>query len=128
MSIATVDTNLPLIQQLLIERGVLDAKRLAASRNTPTQPDESPERWLCRLDLANDHEIAEAYAEYLGIPLYDPPESEEVAVDHTLALSSREALPYPVRRPGRRAKTLSTWRSSRPTNSSCSTNSNCSRG
>ena len=92
MLIATVDTNLPLIQQLLIERGILDAKKLAASRNTPPLADESPERWLCRLHLANDHEIADAYAEYLGIPLYDPPESEEIAIDHSLARYLPEKL------------------------------------
>jgi type IV pilus assembly protein PilB len=92
MPIATSTINLPLIQQLLMDRGVLDPKKLIALRNAPALPDDTQERLLVRLELATDREVADAYAEYLGIPLYDPPESEEVVVDHGLARFLPEKL------------------------------------
>ncbi len=92
MPTATSTINLPLIQQLLMDRGVLDAKKLSSLRNAPALPDDTQERLLVRLELATDREVADAYAEYLGIPLYDPPESEEVVVDHGLARFLPEKL------------------------------------
>ena len=91
MAIATSADTQPLIVQILLKNGVLDPKRLSALRESPPKDDEIPERALIRLELATDRQIAEAYAEYLGVALYDPPVDDE-AVSLSLARVLPEKL------------------------------------
>jgi type IV pilus assembly protein PilB len=91
MTIAPTDSQ-PLIHQLLIESGELDPKRLSVLRESPPKDDEIPERALIRLGLATDRQVAETYAEYLAVPLHDPPEGDETVVDAALGRLLPEKL------------------------------------
>jgi type IV pilus assembly protein PilB len=92
MRIASANDSQPLIHELLTASGALDPKRLAALRESPPKDDETPERALVRLGLVSDREIAEAYAEFLAVAMYDPPEGDESAVDPSLARLLPEKL------------------------------------
>jgi type IV pilus assembly protein PilB len=63
----------PLIIDLLTKRGVLDAKKLEAVREARAKSTGPLERVLIKKGLASQREIAEAYAAYMGLPLYEPP-------------------------------------------------------
>jgi type IV pilus assembly protein PilB len=91
MPITAPADSQPLIVQILLKDGVLDPKGLATLRESPPAPGELPERALIRLDLATDRQVAEAYADYLGVPLYDPPADDEPA-DPALARLLPEKL------------------------------------
>ncbi len=91
MAIATSTDSQPLIVQVLLKNGVIDAKMLSVLRESPPMGDEIPERALIRLDLATDRQIAEAYADYLAVPLYDPA-AEDDAIDPTLSRVLPEKL------------------------------------
>jgi type IV pilus assembly protein PilB len=92
MSITAAPTDSqPLIVQVLLRAGALDPKDLVALRESPPKDGEIPERALIRLGLATDREIAEAYAQYLAVPLFDPP-SEDETFDHALSRVLPEKL------------------------------------
>jgi len=91
LAIATPADSQPLIVQILLKGGVLEPRRLAALSESPPRDGETPERALIRLELATDRQVADAYADYLGVALYDPP-AEDDAVDHALARVLPEKL------------------------------------
>ena len=83
--------NQPLIIEILTGRGMLDPKKLESLRDTRTKDDDLIERQIIRLGYATDREIASAYAEHLGLTLFEPrPETEEI--DRSLARLLPEKL------------------------------------
>jgi type IV pilus assembly protein PilB len=68
---AELNGSLPLIVRLLFDRGHLDSKKLVELTEFQ-QKDSSPvEAILVKKGLARDHDIAQAYAEYLVSPLFE---------------------------------------------------------
>src|SRR5947209_1899524 len=62
----------PLIVQLLLDKGILDAAKLEALREAQARDNGPLEAILVRKGLTADRDIAEAYAEYLVLPLFEP--------------------------------------------------------
>jgi type IV pilus assembly protein PilB len=62
----------PLIVQLLLRKGVLDPQKLETLREAQSRDSGPLEALLVRKGLAGDRDIAEAYAEYLVLPLFEP--------------------------------------------------------
>jgi type IV pilus assembly protein PilB len=72
---STVDgsSRQPLIVQLLLREGTLDAKGLEVLREAQSKENSPVERVLAKKGLANDRDIARAYAEHLALPLFEAP-------------------------------------------------------
>jgi type IV pilus assembly protein PilB len=94
----------PLILQLLLERGVLDPKKLEVIREAHSKERGLLESILVKLGMVGDREIAEAYSQYLMVPLM-PELSDDAELDPELATLlpeklCRESLLVPVARRG----------------------------
>ena len=104
MSSVDLGNSQPLILKLLLERGVLDPKKLDAIREAHSKDRGLLENVLVKLGAAGDREIAEAYSQYLMVPLM-PELAEDAEPDPELAgllpeKLCRESLLVPVSRRG----------------------------
>jgi type IV pilus assembly protein PilB len=70
-STAQRNSALPLILRLLLEQGVLDAKNLDVLREAQVKDHGPLEDLLVKLELADEGQIARAYADDLMLPLLD---------------------------------------------------------
>jgi type IV pilus assembly protein PilB len=70
-----VTAGQPLLIQLLVDRGTLTPKHLNTLREVRARDTSPLERVLINNALASDRDIAEAYAGYLALPLFEPPPS-----------------------------------------------------
>jgi type IV pilus assembly protein PilB len=90
--------TLPLIVRILFERGRLRRDDRETIREALAKESASVEDILIRKGLATEHDIAAAYADYLMVPLFEPPASgfspdsqlarklpEKLCRDHLLA-------------------------------------------
>lgn len=68
----TLTSSLPLIVQLLQPKRRIDTEKFEAIREAQLKENVTVEELLIRKGLANEQEIASAYAEYYLIPLYSP--------------------------------------------------------
>ena len=68
----TMANSLPLIVQLLRPKRRIDAQRFEAIREAQLKENVTVEELLIRKGLANEQDIASAYADYYLIPLYSP--------------------------------------------------------
>src|ERR1700732_2824046 len=82
------DTQQVLIH-LLTDQGVLDTKKLELLREAQVKDNSSIEHVLIKKELATERDIAQAYADYLALPLY---ESVGEGVDPTLGRLLPEKL------------------------------------
>ena len=94
----------PLILQLLLDSGTLDPKQLDAIREAHSKDRGLLESVLVKLGMAGDRQIAEAYSQYLMIPLM-PDLQDDAELDPELAVLlpeklCRESLLVPVSRQG----------------------------
>ena len=62
----------PLLVEILLQKGILDAKKLETLHEAQSKENSPLERILIKKGLASDREIAQAYAEFLCLPLYEP--------------------------------------------------------
>ena len=104
MSSVDLTNSQPLILQLLLDRGVLDPKKLDVIREAHAKDRGLLESVLVKLGMAGDREIAEAYSQYLMVPLM-PELPEDAELDPELAALlpeklCRESLLVPVSRRG----------------------------
>jgi type IV pilus assembly protein PilB len=60
-----------LLVDLLLHKGILDTKKLEILREAQTKESLPVEQVLIKKGLASDREIAQAYSEYLSLPLFD---------------------------------------------------------
>lgn len=67
-----LNSNQPLLLQLLLANGTLEAKKLETLRNAQGKDSSTLEQQLIHLGLANDRDIARAYADYLATTLFEP--------------------------------------------------------
>ena len=74
----------PLILDLLVEKGILDPQKLESVRDAQSKDSGILEEVLIKKQFASDSDIAEAFSEYLGIPVFEPP-ADGSSVDATLA-------------------------------------------
>ena len=81
----------PLILQLLLEKGVLDSQSIDQVRRAQLQDSRPLEEILGRLSFATDQDIAQAYAEYFRMPLFEP-STDGAGVDPDLAQLLPEKL------------------------------------
>jgi type IV pilus assembly protein PilB len=79
----------PLIVRLLQSVTQLDPKRLEDLYNSPSNGEESFEQTVIRSGVADERQIAEAYARHYMMPLFDPPSDTPPPVDPRVA----EVLP-----------------------------------
>lgn len=77
-----------LLVDLLVKKGILDTKKLEILREAHSKENVPIEQILIKKGLATDREIAQEYAEYLSLPLYDVPiqegENGRIDVDGSL--------------------------------------------
>ncbi|MDA8744060.1 GspE/PulE family protein [Rubripirellula amarantea] len=78
-------SNDPLIVRLLQSVTQLDPERLNDLYNSPTKGEVSFEEMVIRSGLANERQIAEAYARHYLMPLFDPPTDTPPPVDPEVA-------------------------------------------
>lgn len=71
---SSVARDQPLILRLLISRGALHEKQLRDVQRAQMQFTDSLEEALVRSNLVPDTVVAEAYADYLSVPLVEPSE------------------------------------------------------
>jgi len=67
-----VDDMQPLIVDLLLRRGLLDAAKLETLREAQIKDGSPIEAILTRKNIVTDRDIAAAYSEYVGLPLFEP--------------------------------------------------------
>ncbi len=80
----TLVADQPLIIQLLLDKGLLEEDKLTeAQKAIATHPGMSPEEALSDSEIVGDIDIAEAYAEYLSLPI--------VGLDNPLTVSKELA-------------------------------------
>jgi type IV pilus assembly protein PilB len=73
---AELNSSTPLLVQLLLEKEILKPDQIAGL-NESRPKDQSPlECTLIKRGLATDRQIAQAYADYLMVPLFDTPPSQ----------------------------------------------------
>ncbi|HLA83986.1 MAG TPA: ATPase, T2SS/T4P/T4SS family [Thermoguttaceae bacterium] len=89
--IATVAAARTLIVELLLKKGRLDEKHLPTIQESQTKEKLSIEEILLKKRLVTERDIAEAYSEYLMVPLFEPSEMG-VRVDKELAQLLPEKL------------------------------------
>jgi type IV pilus assembly protein PilB len=75
----------PLIVRLLQSVTRLDPERLEELYNAPSRNEVSFEEMVIRSGLANERQIAEAYAKHYLMPLFDPPSDTPPPVDPAIA-------------------------------------------
>ncbi|MBI1917211.1 MAG: Flp pilus assembly complex ATPase component TadA [Planctomycetes bacterium] len=73
----------PLLVELLLQRGLLDRKKLELLREARAKDNGPLEQLLIKKGLVSERTIAEAYAEHLFLPLFEPPK-EASSVDPAL--------------------------------------------
>ncbi len=78
-------TKDPLIVRLLRASQQLDPERLEELCNAPSKNEVSFEELIIRSGLADERQIAEAYASHYLMPLFDPPEDTPPPVDPAVA-------------------------------------------
>jgi type IV pilus assembly protein PilB len=78
-----------LLVHLLTEQGVLDAKKMEILREAQAKDNSSMEHLLIKKELASERDIAQAYSDYLALPLF---ESVGDGVDPTLGRLLPEKL------------------------------------
>ncbi len=83
--------TVPLIVQILSERGRLKPEDMETIREARSKDGLSVEEILIRKGLATEREIAVAFSEYLVVPLFEPPEGG-FSVDTQLARKLPERL------------------------------------
>jgi type IV pilus assembly protein PilB len=81
----------PLIVDLLLKRGALQEKDLPTINEAQAKDKLAIEEVLLKKRLVSERDIAEAYSEYLMVPLFEPSE-DEVRVDKDLARLLPEKL------------------------------------
>ncbi len=81
----------PMIVQLLLERGILDASRLESLREAQAKDRSPVEIVLVKKGLATDMQIADTYSQYFIVPLYVKP-ADDLASDPTLGSLLAEKL------------------------------------
>ena len=90
MSVATSShvAGNSLLIDLLVKKGILDSKKLETLREAHAKENIPVEQLLIKKGLASDREIAQTYAEYLSLPLYDlptqPGENKSIDIDGSL--------------------------------------------
>src|ERR1019366_5519801 len=90
MSVATSShvAGNSLLIVLLVKKGILDSKKLETLREAHAKENIPVEQLLIKKGLASDREIAQTYAEYLSLPLYDlptqPGENKSIDIDGSL--------------------------------------------
>ncbi len=99
-----ITNSQPLILQLLLDRGLLDANKLDIVHEAHAKDRGLLESMLVKLGLVGDRQIAEAYSQYLMVPLM-PEMPDDTELDPELAALlpeklCRESLLVPVSRPG----------------------------
>jgi type IV pilus assembly protein PilB len=89
----TVDltNSQPLIVQLLLDRAILDPRKLDSLREAQAKDRGLLESVLIKLGLANDRQIADAYCQYLVVPMM-PEAAADAVVDPELAALLPEKL------------------------------------
>ena len=104
MSSVDLTNSQPLILQLLLDRGILDPKKLDAIREAHAKDRGLLESVLVKLGVVGDREIAEAYSQYLMVPLMtEPPDDAKLDPELATLLPEklcRESLLVPVVRRG----------------------------
>lgn len=90
-STANLNSMLPLIVRLLVDKGRLKQKDLETIREAQLKENLPLEEILVRRHLASEREIAAAYSEYYLIPLFEPAE-DGIRVDPQLAEQLPEKL------------------------------------
>ena len=75
----------PLIIRLLQSMDALDPERLEEMWNSPSKDEVTIEESILRSGLANERQIAEAYANHYLLPLFDPPDDSPPPVDPAIA-------------------------------------------
>jgi type IV pilus assembly protein PilB len=88
---ATMTDNQPLIISLLVDRGVLDAKKLDTVRELQGTDGGSIEQTLVQRTLATDRDVAQAYCDFLKVSFFEPPATGP-AVDRDLSRLLPEKL------------------------------------
>ncbi|HWA98130.1 MAG TPA: GspE/PulE family protein [Pirellulales bacterium] len=81
---AEINDSLPMIVQLLLDKKLFERAQWEEASQGMLADGVTVETRLIERLLATDHNIAEAYAEYLAIPLYDLPENL-ATIDRSLA-------------------------------------------
>jgi type IV pilus assembly protein PilB len=87
--LSTPSQQEPLILRLLSNMNRLDPERLEELYSTPSRGEVSLEELIIRSGLADESQIAEAYANHYLMPLFDPPADTPPPVDPSVA----EVLP-----------------------------------
>ena len=75
----------PLIIRLLRTMDMLDAERLQALLVAPNRDEVTVEESIIRSGMADEHQIARAYADHYLMPVFDPPPDSPPPVDPTIA-------------------------------------------
>ena len=75
----------PLIIRLLQSTDALDPERLEEIWNSPSKNEVTIEESIVRCGLADERQIAEAYADHYLLPLFDPPDDSPPPVDPAIA-------------------------------------------
>lgn len=70
---ADITSMQPLLLQLLQGKNLLDGKKIDALRKSQAKDNAPLEQTLIKLGFVTDLDIAEAYADYLATPLFNPP-------------------------------------------------------
>ena len=90
-STANLNSTLPLIVQILLQKGQLEQTGLEALREAQVKENLLPEEIIIRKGLASEQEIAAAYSEYYLIPPFEP-DRKEVRVSPRLLQQLTEKL------------------------------------
>ena len=81
----------PLIIELLLQKGLLEPKKMEALREAQAKDNMPLEGLLVKKELVSDQDIAQAYADYLVLPLFEP-EASGADVDRALGRLLPEKL------------------------------------
>ncbi len=90
-STANVRSTLPVIVQLLLQKGRLQLPDLETLREVQARENLLPEEILIRKGLASEREIAEAYSDHYLIPLFEPGQ-EQMRIEPQLLQQLTEKL------------------------------------
>ena len=109
---ASLSKSQPLLIQLLLEKEILTPEQVEGLNEARSKDHGSLESILVKKGLVMDQHIAEVYADYLMVPLFDmAPERDRPAAGRPAA---RKALPRALVRAGGAARaTRWTWPSPR---------------
>ena len=91
MIAGTPSSTQPLILELLVRRGVVEPRKLDIIRDHRAAAGAPLEAVIVDKGLASDLDVAQAYADYLALPLFDP-KDEAVEVDPSLGRLLPEKL------------------------------------